>query len=229
MEAVALGRRTIRKSSTIAVITAAALTLTACSGQMMGGPPMTPAQAQLQQSNDRFTETVAQGAIVGAVGGALLGYLTGGARGAMIGAAAGTAVGAAGGYAVARNNYKQQRTEANLAALMREANSDAAAAERDAALSTQIANDLRGETAQLRARLNARTITAAQYQASLSNYRTSADTIRKRMDATGKRTQELRDTAAVELNGPIQRMDDARRREAEALRVLDAELAAVPG
>ena len=100
---------TLRAPARTAVVVASLLTLSACAGQV-GGPPLTPAQAQLQQANQRFAATVAEGAVVGAVGGALLGYLAGGARGAAIGAAAGGVVGAATGYAVAHKNLSQTHT-----------------------------------------------------------------------------------------------------------------------
>src|SRR5690349_20501788 len=71
--------------------------------------PTTPNQV-LDCSNSRFSTTVAQGAVAGAVLGGVAGYFLAGsgnkAAGVATGAALGGAVGTAAGYAVARNNFQ---------------------------------------------------------------------------------------------------------------------------
>jgi uncharacterized membrane protein len=222
------------RSGKIAIGLAAVLTLSACASAV-GGQSQTPAQAQLQQANQRFATTTVEGTVAGALGGALIGYLAGGARGAVIGAAGGAVVGTAVGYTVAQNNVSHSHTEADLQNLIKQANDDAAAYERSAAASVQIAADLRNQAAQLDAQYAARTISASEYQARIASYHSSADIMRKQLTEMDKEADALHADAATyggshrsELNQSANRIRAARQNEAASLSDLDVALSAVP-
>jgi uncharacterized membrane protein len=219
------------KPARSAVLVSSLLLVSACAAQG-GGEPLTPAQQQLQQANQRFATTVGEGALVGAVLGAGLGYLTGGARGAAIGAAAGGVAGVATGWAVAHNNLAQAHTEANLNQAIREANNDADAYDRSAAASMQIAAEFHNQLALLNQRYASHSISAAQYQATIASYRNSADTMRKQLTEMAKESAGLRADAgsyrSPDLARDANRIDQARQREAAALGDLDRALSAVP-
>jgi hypothetical protein len=229
------GRRYIvRRHGGIAVCLAALLALSACA-TAGGGEPLTPAQAQLQQANQRFVTTTVEGTVGGALLGAGIGYLTGGARGALIGAGAGAVAGTAVGYAVAQNNLSQSHSEANLQNLIQQANADADAYERSATASAQIAADLRSQIAQLDGQYAANTITASQYRAKIASYHTSADLMRKQLADMAQESGTLRSDSAsyggahgAALNNAADRIARARQSEAASLNDLDTALAAVP-
>jgi uncharacterized protein YcfJ len=226
----------------IAAAMACVLTLAACSGQM-GGPPLTPAQMQLKQANDRFNQTVAEGAVVGAVAlglaGAALGAMAGGGRGALIGAAAGAAVGgavgAAVGYDTARKNYAQARTEGNLRQLIAEANQDAAAYHRSAIASRDIANEARAKIAALDAQYRAKTLSASDYQRNLSSYKDSEKIMSQQLTQIDAKVNAMRvdaqslpsDSRKAMLDDARQ-MDDARRALKQSHESLAATLAMAP-
>jgi uncharacterized protein YcfJ len=219
-------RLLLRRRGGTTVALATILTLSACA--TTSNVPLTPAQAQLKQQNERLVTTVAEGAIVGAVIGGLLGYAIGGGRGAAIGAGAGLATGAATGYAVAQNNFRQARTESNLQGLIKQADADADAYERSANASAQIAADLRAQNAQLNAQYASHAISATQYQGQLANYRTSAETMQKQLTSMDKEAADLRADGSPQLIGAASRIDAARQREAKALQDLNSDLSAVP-
>lgn len=228
-------RPRIKKPGKITLSLAAALSLSACAGQM-GGDPLTPAQQQLQDANKRFVATTAEGAAAGAVLGTLVGYAAGGARGALIGGLGGAALGTAVGYSVAQNNLNQSHTEANLQALIQQANEDAAAYERSANASSQIASELRDKIASLDAQYAAHSISAAAYQAQIASYRKSADTMRQQVADMQKESATLHADAAssggyhgTELDSAAGRIDAARRSEESSLHDVDQAMSAVPG
>ena len=78
-------------------------------------PNSSPAQQRMAQASQRFSNTVAEGAIAGLILGAAVGALAGGGRGAAIGAGAGLATGAVAGYMVAQNNFQHSQSQQNLA------------------------------------------------------------------------------------------------------------------
>jgi hypothetical protein len=198
------------------------------------GPPLTPAQEQLQQANNHFASTVAEGAVLGILGGALIGYLGGGAKGAVIGAAAGGVAGSVAGYLVASNNYEQQKTEAHLNAYIQEANTNASYYQTSAAAAEQIANDLREKVAQLDAQYQSGALTAHQFNADIASYRDSRVTMGQQIAKMEADTNRLRDDATkagpngAALSAAADRTDQARQREVEALRDLNSSLSAVP-
>jgi uncharacterized membrane protein len=234
MHAVTAARPASWKLRTTAAIVAILLVVSGCAEQM-GGAPLTPAQAALKRENQRFVVTVGEGAIAGALLGAGIGYLAGGGKGALIGAASGGALGAAAGFAVAQNNVRQSRTEANLNRLIQEANADAVAYERSAAASAQIAADLRAETARLRQNIAAGGSAVAQSQQTVASYRASAAIMRSQINDMQTKVTTLRgDSAAFngadghQLATSASRIEAARRREAASLQQLESALAKVP-
>lgn len=216
--------------------------LAGCAGQM-GGPPLSPAQQQLKQANDRFNLTVGEGAAVGAVAlgilGAGVGALAGGKKGALIGlaggAALGGAVGAAVGYNVARRNYAQARTEDNLKQLIAAANQDADAYHRSAMASRDIAKEARIKIAALDAQYRARQITAEQYKQAAMTYKSSQDIMQEQLNSSSDKITAMRADAAHqsagdrnELLNDAHSVELARRALKESSDSLAATLAMVP-
>lgn len=219
----------------VACVSALSLMLTSCAGQMPGDEPLTPAQQQLKQENQRFTQTVGEGALLGALAGAALGAALGGGRGAAIGAGAGLLAGTAAGYGVASRNLAQAHSEENLRNAIGAANDDALAYQRSAAASQQIAADARAKTALLAQQVRQKTITIAQYQQSLKSYRESADIMRTQLGQMDKETTSLRaDAATVPPSDARIMIDSARQietakiQERQNLNNLEDILATVP-
>jgi hypothetical protein len=226
----------------LAVLMACIMLLAGCAGQL-SGPPLTPAQQQLKSANDRFNQTVGEGALIGALAlglvGAGIGAATGGGKGALIGlgagAALGGAVGAAVGYNVARKNYAQARTETNLKRLIAEANQDADAYHRSAVASRDIAREARIKIAALDAQYRAKTITAEQYRQSALSYKSSADIMQSQLTSSQEKILAMRADAASqpggsrsELLNDAHQVELARRALKESSDSLAATLAMVP-
>jgi hypothetical protein len=226
----------------IAALMACIIMLTGCAGQL-GGPPLSPAQQQLRSANDRFNQTVGEGAAIGAIAlglvGAGVGAVAGGKQGAVIGLAAGAAlggaVGAAMGYNVARKNYAQARTEDNLKKLIGEANQDADAYHRSASASRDIAKEARVKIAALDAQYRAKTITAEQYRQSSMTYKSSADIMQAQLTSSTAKITAMRADAARqktsdrnELLNDARQVELARRALKESSDSLAATLAMVP-
>jgi len=100
----------IARAPLLAAAAAALLLLSACATTNAGGEPLSPAQQQLRSQTERFNETVATGAVVGALALGILGALLAGPRnrgeGAALGALAGAAIGGASGYYIATRNER---------------------------------------------------------------------------------------------------------------------------
>ncbi|OYV35352.1 MAG: hypothetical protein B7Z80_18660 [Rhodospirillales bacterium 20-64-7] len=158
---------------------------------------MTPEQQQLHASNNRFNSTVAEGAAVGAVGGALIGYLSGGTKGALIGAGAGLATGGAAGYLVAQNNYTQARTEQNYRTAIADAQTQAAAFQKDATLSETVAAQAMSRAAELNAQYRAHTISAEQYRSSIAQYENTIHDLDAKNAAAQQQISALQKSIAV--------------------------------
>jgi hypothetical protein len=184
-----------RSTRALAVATAGAMFLSACA--MEPGGPMTAEQQQLHESNNRFASTVAEGAILGAVLGAGLGYLAGGSRGMLTGAGAGLAAGTAAGYLVAQNNYTQSRTEQNYQSAIEDARKQAAAFDRDAALSEQIVAQASARAAQLQTQLRSKAITADQYRQQMASYSSTIKDIDVKHSKVQEQITALNQSAAV--------------------------------
>jgi uncharacterized membrane protein len=223
---------------TIAIICASSVLLTACAAQGIPNEQLTPAQRQLKETNQRFTETVATGAIVGALLGAALGATLGGrnrAAMAALGTGAGAALGGAAGYAVARNNLAHAQTEQNLQKAIAEANQDAVAYQRSAVLSAQIASDAHAKAAELDAQYQQKQITATQYRQSLAGYRESATIMQKQLGQMEKETALLQADGSAVGGGngqtmvtSAQQIEQARQDEERSYRELEQILASGP-
>jgi uncharacterized membrane protein len=207
----------------IGCMTAVAMTVSACAV----GPsvPLTPAQQRLYDANRRFAQTVNEGAIIGMIAGAALGAALGGSKSgaqlALVGAAAGGALGSAAGYAVARSNYAHAQTEDNLQKAIAEANEDAAAYQRSAAASEEIAAEARAQVAELNAKYQQKTITAAQLNANIAGYRQSAEIMRKQIGDMDSGKESLRADARTAA-GPNAQIMLAKAREIEAARAKES-------
>jgi hypothetical protein len=226
----------------IAAVMACILLLAGCASQT-GGAGLTPAQMQLQQANDRFRQTVGEGAAVGAVTlgllGAGIGALAGRGKGALIGLGAGAAVGAAlgtaMGYVVARKNYLQAKTEENLKQLIAAANGDADAYHRSAVASRDIAAEARTKIAALDQQYRAKQITAEQYKQSAQTYKTSSDIMQSQLTTSTEKVTAMRTDAQGQtgedrndLLNDARQVEIARRTLKESSDSLAATLAMVP-
>jgi hypothetical protein len=226
----------------IAAVMACVILLAGCAGQL-GGPALSPAQQQLQQANDRFRQTIGEGAAMGAVAlgllGAGVGAMAGGGKGALIGlgagAALGGAVGTAMGYIVARKNYLQAKTEQNLKQLIAAANGDADAYHRSATASRDIAAEARTKIAVLDSQYRAKQITAEQYRQSAQSYKTSADIMQTQLTSSTVKVNEMRTDAQsqtgedrTELLNDARQVEAARRALKESSDSLASTLAMVP-
>ena len=171
-----------------------AVSLLGCATQG-NDPNLSPAENQLRQSNQRFTQTVGEGAVAGAVLGGLAGLAFGGRnRGtaAAVGAAAGGALGAGAGYMVARNNLSRSSTEAQYSQAIAQASDDADAYRAAANSSQQIAAQAEADTRRMRGQLASNQITQQQYQAKLANYRNDAQLMDKQAEEARKQAAAMR-------------------------------------
>lgn len=170
----------------VSFITVGALLLAGCATQTAYDPRLSPAENQLRQSNARFSQTVGEGAVAGAVLGGIAGLAFGGrnrGQAALIGAAAGGALGAGTGYLVARNNLSRSSTESQLNDAISQAAQDAQAYRTSASASHQIADQATADAARLGAQLRANQIGQAEYRAGLAKYQADLDILNKQ--ATG--------------------------------------------
>ena len=171
-----------------------AVSLLGCATQG-NDPNLSPAENQLRQSNQRFTQTVGEGAVAGAVLGGLAGLAFGGRnRGtaAAVGAAAGGALGAGAGYMVARNNLSRSSTEAQYSQAIAQASDDADAYRAAATSSQQIAVQAEADTRRMRGQLASNQITQQQYQGKLANYRNDAQLMDKQAEEARKQAAAMR-------------------------------------
>jgi hypothetical protein len=198
---------------------------------------------QLQQVNDRFKQTVGEGAAFGAVAlgllGAGVGALAGGKKGALIGLGAGAALGAgvgvAMGYIVARKNYLQARTEDTLKQLIAAAHQDADSYHRSATASRDIAAEARVKVAALDKQYRAKQITAEQYRQSAQSYKASSDIMQSQVASSAEKVTAMRSDAQsqtgedrTELLNDAHQVELARRALKESSDSLAATLAMVP-
>jgi uncharacterized membrane protein len=208
-----------------------ALLILVSAGLLLGGcanmnaacqNPTTPDQV-LDCSNSRFSTTVAQGAVVGAVLGGTAGYLLAGSgnkgAGVATGAVLGGALGTAAGYAVARNNFQQQRTEQNLNALIASAHQDAVTAQQAAAAAHQRATEAQARIRQLNAQYRAGQITSENYQGELASYRETEEKTRQMIDNVNRRASEIRQDAAQAGSGRGELEQQARALDAAKMQL----------
>jgi hypothetical protein len=220
------------------------LLLAGCASQTgTGGQPQSAAQMQLQQANDRFRQTVGQGAAIGAATlgllGAGIGAMAGGGKGALIGLGAGAAMGAAlgtaMGYVVARKNYLQAKTEENLKQLIAAAHGDADAYHRSAVASRDIAAEAHTKIAALDKQYRAKQISAEQYKQAAQSYKTSSDIMQTQIASSTDKVNAMRTDAKgqtgedrSDLLNDAHQVEVARRALKESSDSLAATLAMVP-
>jgi len=183
-----------------AIILACGMLLAGCATNTAYDPNLSPAQNQLRQSNQRFNQTVGEGAVAGAVLGGIAGLALGGrnrAQTAAIGAAAGGALGAGAGYMVARNNLNRSSTEAQFNDAIQQANADADAYQKSAVASQQVADQAEADATRLRGQVQARQITQAQYRAGMAKYQADANIMNTQASDARKQAAALRQDARV--------------------------------
>jgi uncharacterized membrane protein len=148
---------------------ALAVGLAACASTYDDGRPLTPAQQELRRQNERFNETIATGAVVGALTLAILGALLAGERdrgtGAVIGATAGAMVGAAAGHYLATRNERYASREQAAMARIEAAEREAAEFAKTARAAEQVAAENRARLRQLEAQVTRGQATAGQLAA----------------------------------------------------------------
>ena len=220
--------------------------LIGCSAQQTD-TSLSPSQIDLRKANDRFDQTILEGAGTGALAGGLAGGLLGVALGqkgqklqsagigAGAGALAGGLIGAALGYDQARRNYAASKTDSNLQAMLAEANADAAAYRRSAEDSRQIADEARAKIALLDGQFNAKSITADQYRQATASYRGSDKIITDQLTQIQPKLAALQADADTQfgdtrskLRDDARTIEDARDALARAHKVLVDALARVP-
>ena len=183
-----------------ALALACTVMLAGCATQTAYDPNLSPAQNQLRQANQRFNQTVGEGAVAGAVIGGLAGLALGGrnrAQTAAIGAAAGGALGAGAGYMVARNNLNRSSTEAQFNDAIQQASADADMYQRSASASQQVADQAEADAARLRSQVQARQITQAQYRAGMAKYQADANAMNTLASKAREQAAALRQDARV--------------------------------
>lgn len=218
------------------MVVAGSLALSGCAGATADDASLTPAENQLRRANARFTQTVGEGAVVGALAGGVAGALLGGRNrlaGAAIGATAGGALGAGAGYLVARNNAQRTHSEADYNAAIDQAQQDAAAYRTSAEAARSIASQCESEIARLDGQYRSRQITAAQFRASVAKYQTDDDLLRKQVTdaqqtASSLRTMGATGNTAGSANSTASDIDSSRASLASSQAQLSRALSRVP-
>ena len=175
----------------IALVVAGSLGLSGCASY--GGyneGPLTPAQRELRDRNQRYNETVGVGLTAGAILGALAGALLAGKNsrgsGALIGGAAGAALGGAGGAAIADRNQRYASREQELNARITAAQKEANDFREMAALSERIRADNEKRLAELDASYKSGRISAAQYRREAQSMERDVAELRRSLEANDK-------------------------------------------
>ena len=176
-------------------------------------PNLSPAENQLRQSNQRFNQTVGEGAVAGALIGGLAGLALGGrnrAQTAALGAAGGGLVGAGAGYLVARNNLSRSSTEAEFNQAIAKAADDATAYRQAAISSQQIAAQADADARGLRSQLRSNQISQQQYQARLAKYGSDAQLMNQQATEAQKTAAAIRtDSQSASGNDRVQLLNAA--------------------
>ena len=182
------------------MVVASGMLFSGCAATTTYDPSLSPAQNQLRQSNQRFNQTVGEGAVAGAVLGGIAGLALGGhnrVQAGAIGAAAGGALGAGAGYMVAHNNLSRSSTEAQFNDAIQQASADASAYQKSAAASQQVADQAEADAARLRGQVQARQITQAQYRSGMAKYQADAQIMNTQATDARKQAAALRQDARV--------------------------------
>lgn len=211
------------RSATLAL--ALALGLAGCASTYDDGRPLTPAQRELREQNERFNETIATGAVVGAVTLGLLGALLAGRRdrgtGAVIGATAGAMVGAAAGHYLATRNERYASREQAAMARTDAARREAAELARTARASEQVAVENRARLRQLEAQVRSGQATAAQLAAQQRAAQQDLALMDSAIDHSRKVESAMRQDGVPDQAASVaesrRRMEDSARQLREAL------------
>jgi uncharacterized protein HemX len=217
----------IARARILAATAASLLLLSACATTNAGGEPLTPAQQQLRSQNERFNETVATGAVVGAIALGILGALLAGnnrGQGAAVGALAGAAIGGAAGTYIAARNERYATREQAANARISAANREAAELERTALAAEQVAKENRERLAALQARVKAGQATAAQLRAQQATAQQDLELMNDAI-AHSRKVEGAMRADGVPQAASVQ---DSRRRMEDAARDLQGALAQVP-
>jgi uncharacterized protein YcfJ len=213
-----------RRSAGLALVLAASLALPSCE-TVRGDEHLTPAQRELRERSSRFNETVATGAIAGALLGAVIGALAAKGnrgQGAAIGAGAGAVVGGGAGYYMATRNEsyasREQAVNARISAARREVNDYQHMAD----LSDRIRRDNEAMLASLDERLKRGEISAAEYRRQTASTQEDVNRLRQALDYNEKVQTGLREDAArsggaagTELRQSQAQLEASRQRIAE--------------
>jgi uncharacterized membrane protein len=204
---------------------AAAVALAGCASTYDDGRPLTPAQRELRQQNERFNETIATGAVVGAVTLGILGALLAGPRdrgtGAVIGATAGAMAGAAAGHYLATRNERFASREQAAIARTDAARREAAELARTARASEQVAAENRARLRQLEAQLRSGQATAGQLAAQQRAAQQDLALMDSAIDHAHKVESAMRQDGVADQAASVaesrRRMEDSARQLREAL------------
>lgn len=213
-----------------ALAIAAAVALNACAaGHGADGQPLTPAQQQLREQNERFVETIATAAVVGAVLLGILGAIAAGREnrgaGAAAGIAAGAALGAAAGHYIAKRNQRFASREQAAMARIEAANEEVAEQEATARAAQTVAAENRAKLAELEARIRAGQANAAQIAAQRRAVTDDLAAIDTAIE-NSRRVEAAMRTDRAEAQAA--KVSESRRRMEESARDLREALARVP-
>ncbi len=220
-----------------ALLLAACLTLTGCAaGAVADDPSLSPEENQLRKANARFTQTVGEGAAVGAIAGGLAGALLGGRNRvamAALGATAGGALGAGAGFLVARNNAARTHSEADYNTAIDQAQQDAAAYRTSADAARGIASNCVAQINALDRQYRARQITAAQFRASVAHYQKDNELLQAQVTgaqdtANSLRTMGATGNTAGSANSTAADIDGSRQSLASSAAAISQALSRVP-
>ena len=182
----------------LAVALVAGLSLGGCVTTSGSADNLTPEEQRMRAQADDFSDTVVQGAVVGAVAGGLLAILSGNKDNAAQFAALGAAAGGGAGYYVAKQKENYATEEARLDAMIGDVRKDnSRLAELTANAKTVIVSDM-ARIDKVEAQLAAGQITQQQAKAELARaedngkYLTSAiEGLKKRHEEYVKASAEL--------------------------------------
>lgn len=205
-----------------------------CASVPASDPNLTPAQNQLRQANANWNNTVATGALGGAVLGAGLGAAVAGSgnrdTGALIGGAGGAVLGALGGLAVANRTYGFASRSASDQDRIANATAVADALEQQSAAARQVVEQNRRILADLDRQFRAQQITADTYRSRAAAIRADVDQMRKGA-ANGKEARDEINKVSGDLpalRGAEDRIRSAQRRLDASATELDDVLKQVP-
>lgn len=212
-----------------ALAAAALLALAACASTAEDGRPLTPAQQELRRQNERFNETIATGAVVGALALGLLGALLAGPRdrgtGAVIGATAGAMMGAAAGHYLATRNERYASREQAALARLQAADREAAEFAKTAQAAEQVAAE---NTARLR-RIEARLARGEATAAELAAQRRAAERDLALMEGAAGNARKVEEALRADgIPAQAAQVGESRRRIEDSARALREALAQSP-